>query len=118
MNLAVQLVSEHTVRHLHARFLLCIQWNPSIRTSLKGGSTSPLIYLDDNVIKHCRELTAPILGYQLDEHKMELLKEVCRTWITVRAHSFVEGCNFTLHKNFEHGTRTKTLKSIGAEKAT
>ena len=36
---------------------------------------SPLIYLDDNVIKHWMELTAPIPGCQLDEHKMELLKE-------------------------------------------
>ena len=77
--------------------------------------TSPLIYLDDNVIKHWRELTAPIVpGCQLDEHKMELLKEVCRTWITVRAHSFVEGCNFIFHKSLERGTR-KILKSIGTE---
>ena len=75
------------------------------------------IYLDDNVVKHWRELTAPIPGCQLDEHKTELLKEVCRTWITVRAHLFVEGCNFIFHKSFEHGTR-KTLKSIGTEKAT
>lgn len=74
------------------------------------------IYQDDHVIKRWREFIASIPGCQLDEHKMELLKEVCHTWITVRAHSFIEGCNSILHKCFERGTR-KTLKSIGTEKA-
>ena len=68
------------------------------------------------MIKYWRELTASIPGCQLDEHKMELLKEVCRTWITVRAHLFVDGCNSIFHNCFERGTH-KILKSIGTEKA-
>ena len=46
---------------------------------------------------------------------IELLKQVCRLWVTIRGFSFAKGCNFLLHKTFERGTR-KTLSSMGTDK--
>ena len=78
------MVEKITRQHLNVRNLLALQGEDVNKILIDA------IYLDDNVIEHWRELIAPIPGCQLDEHKMELLKEVCRTWITARAHSFIQ----------------------------
>ena len=49
-------------------------------------------------------------------YSTELLKLVCEKWITVRAHSFAEGCNSKFNKYFERGTR-KTLQKYGTDKS-
>ena len=104
------MVEKITRRHLNMKNLSTLEGKDINKILINA------IYQDDHVIKHWSELTASIPGCQDNEHRMELLKEVCRTWIIVRAHSFVEGCNSIFHKCFERGTR-KTLKSIGSEKA-
>ena len=106
------MVERITRRHLNTSNLSAIEGKDINKILIDA------LYQDDHVVEHWRELTASVPGCELGhgEHKMELLKEVCHTWITVRAHSFVEGCNSIFHKSFERGTR-KTLKSIGTEKA-
>ena len=68
------------------------------------------IFADNAVQKQWTEMTR--LG---EDCSNELLTVMCKTWVTVRAHSFVQGCNSIFHKCFEHGTR-KTLKTLALTK--
>ena len=100
-----------TRRHLNTRNLTALQ-EEDVNKLLTDA-----INQDAQVTKQWQEVTGSVTGCETEEHKGELLQEVIQSWIMVRAHSFVEGCNSIFQKCLERGTR-KTLKSIGTEKAT
>ena len=99
-----------TRRHLNTENLTALQ-EEDINKLLTDA-----ISQDAKVVRQWQDLTGALSGCEIEEDKKELLQEVIQLWITVRAHSFVEGCNSIFHKCFERGTR-KTLKSVGTEKA-
>ena len=103
------MVEKTTRRHLDTGNLSALQGRDINKLVIDA------IFKDNQIIKHWEELTRSIPG-RCEDYSMELLKVVCQTWITVRAHSFAEGCNSIFHKCFERGTR-KTLKKSGTEKA-
>ena len=100
-----------TRRHLNTGNLTALQ-EEDINKLLTNA-----ISQDAQVIRQWQDVTGAVPGCENEEEKNELLQEVIQLWITVRAYSFVEGCNNSVfHKCFERGIR-KTLKSVGTEKA-
>lgn len=86
--------------------------------SLQGTDLYSLVtvqVLEDMAILEVWESISKPQSQRCITYCIELLKQVCRLWVTIRGFSFAKGCNSLLHKTFERGTR-KTLSSMGTDK--
>ena len=72
------------------------------------------ILKDTTILELWEAISKPTSSRQ-ERYSLELLKAICRLWLTMRGFSFSGGCNSLLHKTFERGTR-ETLINKGTDK--
>ena len=77
-------------------------------------TVSEEVLKDANILETWGAISKPTSQRQ-ESYSLELLKAVCKLWLTIRGFSFSEGCNSLLRKSFERGTR-KTLMNKGTDK--
>ena len=102
------MIEKITRRHLRADQLHSLQ-----NTDLYTVVTDDI--LKDVALLEVWEIISKPTSQRYSTYSIELLKLVCRLWITIRGFSFAKGCNSLFHKTFERGTR-KTLSSKGTDK--